>query len=280
MKLSAFLADSFQPYKGSIKIERKGAIEDYRAKYQRLVGDKPTSLFRHEIYSTTPGDILTVWVKVPSNTVKDFQYDVVLQFIPANNALTYEDCEIKVFSNSPGFVFSYAYTFAHWDPTVSPRDNVPITIRNSLPANRLLIPGLERKLGKMAITKPPYYRNPMGIPQFDESIYFAIFYLMDNVDFADILGCTNKRSFSNLVSLIPSFDHIQAERKRAEVKQKQSKAVNQKSNDELFAEKEKELSVANGTNTTRRPKQPKSMKTTSINKTRSMKTPNKMKSSH
>ena len=259
MKLRTFLADSFRPQKGSIKIEQKGAIEDYRSKYERLVGDNPTRLFRHTTYLATPGDVVTVHVLTPSNSLPDFKYDVLLQFTPTDNALTYEDCNIRVFSNSPGFVFSYAYTFAHWDLFQT--------------KNRMLIPGTERKLGKLAVTRPPNFRNPLGIPHFDESIYFAIFYLLDNVDYPEVIGTKNRRSLSSILTEVRTFDKIQIDRKAAENKKKADKKADAQEKKQAFDAQEKGLRKANRIPHVQRPQQMKTMDSPKSSRVKSAKSP-------
>jgi len=231
MKLKAFMADTFSVSKGAVRISTKGIIEDYRERYDTMVKDQK-KIPHADTYTVTPGNRVMVHVKIPSETVEGFFYDVLLELSAEKTAVSFEECDIKIFSNSPSFVYSVAYIFAHWDPdaqkpTEKGKGMMIDTLKGKLPRDRMLIPGVEKKLGRKPIHDPPEIRNPMGLPLFDKSIYFAIFYLMDNMAFHQVMHNHRFRTAQQVFNSVAEFDKLMMERKRMENRQKERKTKKQ-----------------------------------------------------
>lgn len=100
----------------------------------------------------------TYWahIKVPSEAVKKFYYDVVFKFYAdekiegfGDNLLKYK---VNFFSNDPAFVFTYAHVFIK---------------------NDLFIKELYSKMSKEAIRKDPKEKNPTHDVGYVKAIYFA-----------------------------------------------------------------------------------------------------------
>lgn len=94
-----------------------------------------------------------IFIKVPSETIPDFSYDVVIEFINPEEHSSLYDCEVRFFSNDPAFMYN-AYVYNK---------------------NNLLIPDLKSKLPSESL-KLPSLKNEKNIPGYIKSIYFA--YLM------------------------------------------------------------------------------------------------------
>ena len=60
-------------------------------------------------------DNFIIHIKVPSETVKDFYYDVVIYFYPKDKAVLSQKVldryHVKFYSNDPSFVYTFAYAF-------------------------------------------------------------------------------------------------------------------------------------------------------------------------
>lgn len=102
-----------------------------------------------------------IWflVKVPSefyNTNK-ILYDCVVE-IPAIGAPTLSNRPAKFFTNSPSFVYTYAYVFN--------KDN-------------LLIQDLKDKYENITLTQPPETRNPVETLGFEKILYICCSYLIN-----------------------------------------------------------------------------------------------------
>jgi hypothetical protein len=86
-------------------------------------------------------------------------YDVVLQFTENDKGkTTISDFDMKVFSNAPNFMFTYAYVLNEDD---------------------LLIDLLKSKIDRRALTQEPDKRNPSEDLGFEKSMYFAGLYIKD-----------------------------------------------------------------------------------------------------
>lgn len=97
-----------------------------------------------------------LYIKIPSEVVKDFTYDVVIRFKrPGHNVDFDKDLksyDVEFFSNDPAFVYNLEYTFKSKD---------------------MFIKDLEPKALKMALKKEPKVTNPNNQIVYCKSLYFA-----------------------------------------------------------------------------------------------------------
>ena len=104
---------------------------------------------------TDKGTNYWVYIKVPSEIVHNFYYDVVFKFTPTTNTGFTEDLfkyNVQFFSNDPNFVYTFAYVFHK---------------------NNLLIEELKSRLPKECLTKAPEEKNPTEQISYEKAIYFA-----------------------------------------------------------------------------------------------------------
>jgi len=99
--------------------------------------------------------------KIPSQkkfiNVRKLYYDIVLQFYPRDKKeISIYNCEMKIFSNCPSFVFTYSY------------------VANEL---GILVSFLKDKLGAKSLEIEPSEKNPSKDMGYEKSIFFAILYL-------------------------------------------------------------------------------------------------------
>lgn len=260
------MSDTMQPAKGAMKVSTKGIIEGYRERYDALI-KRPEAKFQVQTYKVSPNHQIMVHVKVPSETVNKLHYDVLLALSPEKGTMDLLDCDVKIFSNCPSFVYSVAYIFAHWDPDAKPgtttkgKGMMIDTLKGKLPRDRMLIPGTEKKLGKQPVHDPPVVRNPLGLPLFDKSIYYAIFYLQDNVPYEQIIRTRNNVSMARVVASVEDFERLISYRRKLEQEQKRQKALQQKSTDKDSRTIERNLDKQNRAGMMLSPKQPTKPKT-------------------
>ena len=98
-------------------------------------------------------------VSLPSQNTKGVYYDVVIEFDIGNNTKNLGnllESPIRVFSNCPSFIFTYANVFDTYG---------------------LLIPWLKDKLNSSVYRKDPEVRNPYKMISFEKSIYLSLLYL-------------------------------------------------------------------------------------------------------
>lgn len=241
MKLKRFLSDNFSLGKGSIKIPAEELINKYRNNYHEAI--KKGLKFPTDLYWIAKESVVVVHVKVPSESVKNFYYDVLIQF--EKDGKDFEDCHIKIFSNSPSFVYTYAYVFYHLED--DEREGKGMIIDDydkKIPKERLLVSGAENKLDKEVLHGYPTVRNPYGLPLFDKTVYYAIFNIIENFDFNRVIH--NKRMVTRrgLFDNIKDFDTLMIMRKAEEDKQRENNRVKKESNklSKIFKNTEKENS--------------------------------------
>lgn len=108
-----------------------------------------------KIYQGRQEKLLWFYVTIPDRSVDGLTYQVLIEVdmttVP-ERALTVGEAEFKCFSNSPSFVYTYAYVFKR---------------------KGYLINWLAQKLGA-AVTTKPATRNPNNVIGFERSIYLAL----------------------------------------------------------------------------------------------------------
>lgn len=146
--------------KGSAFLARRGAIKQG----MNLTFIKLLTKYRQQFFAVPyiypNGDIL-FHVKVPSEDYSNnkITYDVLFRLY-ADGSTRYSLRNMRVFSNSPSFLYTYAYVYYHSDLIIQE-------------------PNLVSKLPTIALTQPPVVRNPVESLGFEKSTYVAARYLLD-----------------------------------------------------------------------------------------------------
>jgi hypothetical protein len=146
------------PYRGSSFLaSRKVIKEGLNGTFVKLLQNYRSQFFAVP-YRYPNGDVL-FHVRVPSEDYRDNKivYDVLFR-IEFDPNVRYSLRKMKLFSNSPGFLFTYAYVYYHHD---------------------MIIPEFVGKLPPVAITQQPAIRNPFETLGFEKSTYIAARYLLD-----------------------------------------------------------------------------------------------------
>ena len=262
MKIASFMNTDFQVLPGSIKIPIGELMRGYRERYEVLL--KTHGKFAYTVYEVMPGARTIIHFKLPSETVENFYYDVLFEIIPGKSSVDFMDCDIQFYSNSPSFVYSYAYVFAHWNPDENrPADErkdswMVDSMRGRVPKRSLLINDLRQKIGPAPTHDKPAIRNPLGIPLCDKSLYFCLFYMIDTMSLQDILHTHVNVNMATVRANIMDFDRLMNERKRLENRQKERKARDKATHDATVRSTEREISQqARGIKQPQKPKSPK-----------------------
>jgi hypothetical protein len=152
--------------KGNSAITNKKLIqEDLNKRYNKLI--KKHKDFKYVIYKSK--DSYYIHFKIPSETERGNDYDVVLKFYPDfgtdlkyNNYLG--NYTLKFFSNSPSFIFTYAYVYNK--------------------SNRL-ISELNNKYSTEVLQNKPVVRNPNQVLGYEKSVYFACLYMKNHKELSN-----------------------------------------------------------------------------------------------
>lgn len=138
---------------------RDKTIEDMNNRYYNLLNK--SKKFTFKIYKIKKDFLFHFFI--PSEEFPhNIYYDVAILFCyndEVANQTTINNYTLKLFSNSPNFMFTYTY---------------------ALNQNDMLIPFLKSKCSRLALTQPPSLRNPIEVYGFEKSVYFACKYIMDN----------------------------------------------------------------------------------------------------
>ena len=228
MLISKWFDDGISIRPGSVKLPIKGLVDGYRARYSELIKRARFHVQLYNISGTT-----YMHVKVPSETVKNVNYDVVLEFLRKGKDLM--DSEVRVFSNSPAFVYYYAYALYHYGEDITQRRT--IFNRRRPPTDSQLIPILLEHLPDASLTNPPEVRNPAQIPLPDKSVYFALLYLM-SLNPALIAQSGQHITEDQLRTSVAVFDKLMDLRKREANKQR-AETARKRAEEEAKIEKPK-----------------------------------------
>lgn len=135
----------------------KTAVMSYRQMYSNLYNEKWNNIMVRENgkinYSLyMDGETYYCHVKVPSETVPDFYYDVIIKMESSAKEQSLLTAKSQFFSNDPNFNYVFAYAFIK---------------------HKLHIPELESKMSKTAITKKAVEKNPDCTIGYIKTLYFA-----------------------------------------------------------------------------------------------------------
>lgn len=144
----------------------------------------------------TKGDNYYIYLKIPSEVVENFYYDVVVEFYPSSgsisNSKSLSDYDVRFFSNDPSFVFTYAYVFSK---------------------NDMFIKDLSSKMSKEALKKSPNERNPGYQVGYVKSLYFTYLIMKNKGLFSKLrYDGTDKYNPKALLQMITPADEKIRER--------------------------------------------------------------------
>ena len=206
-----------------------------------------------------------IYIKIPSEAIEDFYYDVVVEFYPPKDRSvgperTLSNYNVRFFSNDPSFVFTFAHAF----------------IKNNMFMN-----DLKPKMSKEAVKRNADERNPQNTVGYVKSLYFAYLIMKQRGLFQKVLyeavPLYNKDELLKHIEY--ADDKIRDRQKAYEEKQKAKKRKkkpdilppqlhNNNTNDNPFAIKRtKTISNVNKTRTTANSKTKTGVKRTKYSKT-------------
>lgn len=164
------------------QLAREKLLERYR-KYIAKHKEIPVDIYFTEDGSNVKEVFYHFMVSSESND--EIVYDVVLNlYAPeheygASSDGDFKNMFVKIFSNSPGFTFTYAYVYNRY---------------------KLLPEALDYKFSKQVMHTPPLKTNPRNHIGFDSSTFFALTYLVTHPELMQ------RRNISTIAQPISKFD--------------------------------------------------------------------------
>ena len=183
---------------------KKNAVFSQREMYKAMYTEKFDAVtlreagrLHYELFYDKPGDTYYAYIKIPSEVVPKFYYDVVIKFTTKDNGLrvanTLKDYDVAFFSNDPAFVFTYEWVFHK---------------------NGMFVDELKPRASKLALKKNPKEKNPYEVPGYVKSIYFAYLSMKRSNLFSKALYTEVGKPFNlkYLLSQVDDSDHKIAQR--------------------------------------------------------------------
>ena len=143
------------------------AVMSNRTMYANLYKEKFNKVMVREngkiSYKTYRGKSkFYIHLKIPSETIKSFYYDIVLEFTPPKDKKitpsSLKDYNVRFYSNDPAFVFTFAHAFIH---------------------HGLFINDLKDKMSNEAIKEKAKIKNPSNQIGYVKTLYFAYLYMSE-----------------------------------------------------------------------------------------------------
>lgn len=126
----------------------------YSKKFDNVLLKEHGSI-RYNLFHDEKTNAYWAYIKIPSEVIKNFYYDVVFKFTVPKDNMSESDLfkfDFKCFSNDPAFVFKFAYVFIQ---------------------NKMFIDELLSKMSEEAKTDKPTETNPSEEVGYVKSLYFA-----------------------------------------------------------------------------------------------------------
>lgn len=148
-----------------------------------------------------------IHLNIPSEKVKNFYYDVFIQFIPTKTSVlerTLDNYTVRFYSNDPSFVYTFAHAFIK---------------------NGMFVEDLKPKMSKLAVRKNAVEKNPDNQIGYVKTLYFAYLFmksrgLFNKVHYASAT-VYNKRQV--LSEIMDADEKIQLRKEEAEALVKKPK---------------------------------------------------------
>lgn len=227
---------------------RENAVISNRVMYRNLYQTKLDKILVREagkidIKAYHVGKRYICYLKIPSEAIDNFYYDVLVEFRPNKNILQSNDLKnyyVRFFSNDPSFVYTFVHAFVK---------------------NKLFLDDFENKMSKKAIRERGKEKNPQDIVGYVKSLYFT-YLIMSKRGYFSKTKYVDKYSKSELDRTIMHAD------KKIEARQEAAKSKSSGSRKER--ERVKTLSSPSNMPKPGSVKSAKNIRTTSIIKPSNM----------
>lgn len=174
--------------KGSAVLNINATKSQFLARYDSVV-----KFIRHRIFLVK--DDVYFLINLPSS-VNGIMYDIVVKFSPTQKSTgdTIDDMSMQIFSNSPSFLYTYAYAYDR---------------------QKLFLREFKRKLSSKMLKDIAKTKNPYGVLSYDFSVFAALNYIVVNGynSMSVIEKYGEKTSLSSILRLVKDADKLQKDRK-------------------------------------------------------------------
>ncbi len=132
----------------------------YTEKFDKVLLREAGNIF-YKLYYDDRNDHYFCYIKMPSETVENFYYDVVIKFLPMDKKVNkgeqvLNNYRVQFYSDDPAFFYTYLHVFMEKD---------------------LFITELKSKVPKAVIKDDKHIRNPAGTVGYVKTLYFAYLFM-------------------------------------------------------------------------------------------------------
>lgn len=194
---------------------KNNAVFSQREMFRSLYASKLDKIILREnnkidykLYYTNNNEYY-IHIKIPSEVIEKFYYDVVVKFYTDNPSLSIETnlqkYYVKFYSNDPSFVYTYAHTFMEHD---------------------LFIDELKDRMSKLAIKKAAEEKNPNNVVGYVKSLFFCYLIMKNKGLFVKTKYSMYGTKFNKsqlLKEIEPADEKIDKRRKAEEEKKKKNR---------------------------------------------------------
>lgn len=247
------------PSGGATVITNRGMYKDlYKSKFDKVLLRESGKIEWKAYYSNDGQDSYYIYMKIPSEVIEQFYYDVVIRLYTTENSkksnASLREYAVEFYSNDPAFVYTFAHAFSR---------------------NRLFIKDLESKMSGSALRNVANIKNPKDNVWYVKSLYFAYLTMERyNLFTRSVLNQTgskyNKREL--LSKITHASDKVEA-RQNAQIKLNKEKSINKKNELKNENNKQKPINTSNITKTSTISKTSKVVNTVRTTKTTTVKKP-------
>ena len=145
------------PSGGATVITNRNMYKDmYKSKFDKVLLRENGNI-EWKVYNANDGhDSYYIYIKVPSEVIEKFYYDVVIRLFTTENKkksnVNLREYAVEFYSNDPAFVYTFVHAFNK---------------------NNLFIKDLEPKMSKTALKNAAKVKNPKDNVWYVKSLYFA-----------------------------------------------------------------------------------------------------------
>ena len=203
-------------------IVRESIMNDYKTRFSNLML-RENGKVKYYLYKNNTDNVYYSLVKVPSESIHDFYYDVVFKFSATEDTpdagRNLAKYNIQFFSNDPAFVYTYAYVFEK---------------------NGLFIDELKSKMSSEALKYEPKERNPKQVINYVKSIVFAYLVLSER-------GLLTKATYGSAETYNPNLllDQIEHADQKIRERQEEDKEISHRKKLKIDTDLQKKLSRYN-----------------------------------
>lgn len=198
--------------KSAVMTSRQMYRDMYTQKYNKVMlreGNK----FEYKCYKNKLGNRFLIHIKVPSEIIPKFYYDVIISFTTNNPALyaspSLKGYDVQFYTNSPDFVYTHCHAYVK---------------------AKLFYTPLSKRMNKLSLTKTAVERNPHDQVSYVKSIVFAYFIMQSKSLFSKTVY-TDTINDKDLLRNVRQADEVVAARQEAAIKLEKEKKRTKIEND-------------------------------------------------